>query len=83
VLHPKVTEALLPLQQRARLTNEGNIAVQSHLARAEGIRQRHPRWNEAPRYQRERTNGFLWMLANDGDMLGGSYVVAEVPVIFP
>ena len=48
MLHPKVTEALLPLQQRARLTNEGNIAVQSHLARAEGFRQRYPSWAKDP-----------------------------------
>ena len=40
-----------------------------------------PRWNESPFHEREFTNGFLGMLANDGNGLRGSDVVARNPIL--
>ena len=41
-----------------------------------------PTWNETPAHQRQQSDGLFWMLADHRDLLGGSDVVAGVPVFF-
>ena len=54
--------------------------MHSHLARAEGIRQRYPVWKETPTHEAEDTYGFRQVLAYCGDLLSGSEVPAWLPM---
>src|SRR2546422_5714273 len=41
-----------------------------------------PRWNQSPADQRQFSDWFLWILANDRDRLGRGDVVTGTPVVF-